>query len=99
MTERPQSASSAACAAAAAPPLATADTPAPRSSGARRGRGKSGCDDNRIADIAPTNPHPLEHVRVLYRLAALVALRRSCHQEQRAGSSRRETTLPAIRNL
>src|SRR4029077_15729169 len=44
-------------------------------------------------------PQPLDHTRVLHRLAALVAQRRSCHREQRAGPSYRETTLPAIRNL
>src|SRR4249919_1788496 len=43
--------------------------------------------------------HPLDHARVLHRLAALVAQRRSRHREQRAGPSYRETTLPAIRNL
>ena len=42
--------------------------------------------------------HPLDHARVLHRLAALVAQRRSRHREQRAGPSYRETTLPAIRN-
>jgi hypothetical protein len=43
--------------------------------------------------------HPLDHGRVLRRLATLVAQRRSRYREQRAGPPRRETTLPAIHNL
>jgi hypothetical protein len=43
--------------------------------------------------------HSLHYRGVLRGLAALIAQRRSRHREQRAGPPRRETTLPAIRNL
>ena len=43
--------------------------------------------------------HPLHHGRVAGCLATLVAQCRSRHLKQRAGPPRRETALPAIRNL
>src|SRR5208282_909805 len=43
--------------------------------------------------------HPCDDRRILRRLPARIAQRRSRHPKQRAGPPRREPTLPAIRHL